>query len=143
MTQEDLLAFYRSPGLFTDLDGYEGEVEGLPCDVAVIARTVQGLLIHEGLIGAYGASLPAERIAEKQLHSSVAMVARAMSLRQPGNRQPTRFRTTRHRRLSPLRNLVRSNHAPERRAGASALRIRQLFRAGQRSPDNLTGRPIL
>jgi hypothetical protein len=45
MTQEDLLAFYRSPGLFTDLDGFEGEVEGLPCDVAVIARTVQGLLI--------------------------------------------------------------------------------------------------
>jgi Transglutaminase-like superfamily len=79
MTQEDLLAFYRSPGLFTDLDGFEGEVEGLPCDVAV-ARTVQGLLIQEGLIGAYGVSLPAERIAEKQLHSSVAMLARAMSL---------------------------------------------------------------
>jgi hypothetical protein len=80
MTQENLLAFYRSPGLFTDLDDFEGEVEGLPCDVAVIARTVQGLLIHEGLIGAYGVSLPAERIAEKQLHSSVAILARAMSL---------------------------------------------------------------
>jgi Transglutaminase-like superfamily len=46
----------------------------------VMARTVQGLLIQEGLIGAYGVSLPAERIAEKQLHSSVAMLARAMSL---------------------------------------------------------------
>src|SRR5580693_2651081 len=80
MTQEELLAFYRSPGLFTDLDGFQGEVEGLSCDVAVIARTVQGLLIQEGLIGAYGVSLPAERIAEKQLHSSVAMLARAMSL---------------------------------------------------------------
>ena len=80
MTQEELLAFYRSPGLFTDLDGFQGEVEGLPCDVAVIARTVQGLLIQEGLLGAYGVSLPAERIAEKQLHSSVAMLARAMSL---------------------------------------------------------------
>jgi hypothetical protein len=79
MTQEDLLAFYSSPGLFTGLDGFEDEVEGLPCDVAVIARTVQGLLIQEGLIGAYGVSLPAERIAEKQLHSSVA-IARAMSL---------------------------------------------------------------
>jgi len=80
MTQEESLAFYRSPGLFTDLDGFQGEVEGLPCDVAVIARTVQGLLIQEGLLGAYGVSLPAERIAEKQLHSSVAMLARAMSL---------------------------------------------------------------
>ena len=80
MTQEESLAFYRSPGLFTDLDGFQGEVEGLPCDVAVIARTVQGLLIQEGLLGAYGVSLPAERIAEKQLHSSVAILARAMSL---------------------------------------------------------------
>jgi hypothetical protein len=80
MTQEELLAFYRSPGLFTRLDGFEDEVEGLPHDVAVIARTVQGLLIQEGLIGAYGVSLPAERIAEKQLHSSVAILARAMSL---------------------------------------------------------------
>ena len=80
MTQEELLASYRSPGLFTRLDGFEDEVEGLPHDVAVIARTVQGLLIQEGLIGAYGVSLPAERIAEKQLHSSVAILARAMSL---------------------------------------------------------------
>jgi Transglutaminase-like superfamily len=80
MTQEELLALYRSPGLFTRLDGFEDEVEGLPHDVAVIARTVQGLLIQEGLIGAYGVSLPAERIAEKQLHSSVAILARAMSL---------------------------------------------------------------
>jgi hypothetical protein len=80
MTQEDLLAFYKSPGLFTGLDGFEHEVEALPSAVAVIARTVQGLLIHEGLIGAYGVSLPAERLAEKQLHSSVAVLARAMSL---------------------------------------------------------------
>ena len=75
MTQEDLLAFYKSPGLVTGLDGFEDEVEGLPCDVAVIARTVQGLLIQEGLIGAYGVSLPTERLAEKQLHSSIAILA--------------------------------------------------------------------
>jgi hypothetical protein len=80
MTQGDLLAFYKLPGPFTGLDGFEDEVEALPCAVAVIARTVQGLLIHEGLIGAYGVSLPAERLAEKQLHSSVAVLARAMSL---------------------------------------------------------------
>jgi hypothetical protein len=80
MTHEDLLAFYKSPGLFTGLEGFEDEVKELPCDVAVIARTVQGLLIQEGLISAYGVSLPAERIAEKQLHSSVAMLARAISL---------------------------------------------------------------
>lgn len=80
MTQEELLAFYRSPGLFTGLDGFEDEVEELPCDVAVVARTIQGLLIQEGLVGAYGVSLPAERLAEKQLHSAVAILARAMSL---------------------------------------------------------------
>jgi hypothetical protein len=34
MTQEDLLAFYKSPGPFTGLDSFEDEVEGLPCDVA-------------------------------------------------------------------------------------------------------------
>jgi hypothetical protein len=80
MTPADLLTFYSSPGPFTGLDGFEDEVEGLPRDVAVIVRTVQGLLIQEGLISAYGVSLPAERIAEKQLHSSVAMLARALSL---------------------------------------------------------------
>jgi hypothetical protein len=49
MTQEDLLAFYKSPGLFTALDGFEDEVEGLPCDVTVIARTVQGLVDTGGV----------------------------------------------------------------------------------------------
>ena len=62
MTQDDLLAFYRSPGLFTDLDGFQGEVEGLPCDVAVIARTVQGLLIQEGLLGEIGRASCRERV---------------------------------------------------------------------------------
>ena len=122
MTQEELLAFYRSPGLFTDLDGFQGEVEGLPCDVAVIARTVQGLLIQEGLLGAYGVSLPAERIAEKQLHSSVAMLARAMSLDSQAIVSP---RVPERRVVGACRHfatLFRSAHAPERRTGASALR---------------------
>ena len=80
MTGEDLLAFCASPGQFTDLGDFQNDFDGLPCDVAAIASTVQGLLLQEGLIGAYGVSLPPERIAEKQLHSAVAMIARAISL---------------------------------------------------------------
>jgi hypothetical protein len=80
MTHEDLLALYTAPGPFTDLTGFADQVQGLPADPAAIARVVQGLLIHEGLTGAYGVSLSADRVAEKQLHSARAMLWRASGM---------------------------------------------------------------
>jgi hypothetical protein len=80
MTQEELLAFHTASGAFTGLDGFEGAFVDLPADAASIAEVVQGLLIHEGLAGAYGVTLAAGRIAEKQLHGAGTMLQRAASL---------------------------------------------------------------
>ena len=80
MTHDDLLAFYMAPGAFTRLDGFADQVSEAPAGPAAAARLVQGLLIHEGLAGAYGVSLPSERLAEKQIHSAVGMLRRAASL---------------------------------------------------------------
>jgi hypothetical protein len=80
MTREDLLANYSKPGVFTGLGAFAAQIDQLAGDVASLARTVQGLLIHEGLAQAYGVTLPSRRIEEKQLHGAVAMLERAASL---------------------------------------------------------------
>jgi hypothetical protein len=80
MTHEELLAFYTAPGPFTDLAAFADQVDALPAEPAAMARLVQGLLIHEGLTGAYGVSLPEERAAEKQIHGVSALLRRAISL---------------------------------------------------------------
>jgi hypothetical protein len=48
---------YTEPGLMTSPGKYESLFDGLPADVAGVARVVQGLLIHEFLAGAYGVTL--------------------------------------------------------------------------------------
>jgi hypothetical protein len=90
----ELLAHCTAPGPFTVLASFERHFAGLDGDAGTMARTVQGLLIHEGLAEAYQVTLPAERAAEKQLHSAVAMLSRSVRLddrpldqaRQPGAR---------------------------------------------------------
>jgi len=74
MTHDQLLAYYTKPGPFTDLGVFADEIDSLPGDVRAIAEMVQGLLIHEALAPAYRVTLPAERIAEKQLHGAAAML---------------------------------------------------------------------
>jgi hypothetical protein len=80
LTHEELLTFHATPGPFTDLDGFGRAFEDVPADAASIAQVIQGLLIHEGLTGAYGTGLSADRVAEKQIHGAAAMLRRAAEL---------------------------------------------------------------
>jgi hypothetical protein len=80
MNHDDLLAYYVTPGVFTGVAGFEALIDSLPSDVASVARVVQGLLIHEGLGGAYGISVAPGRGAEKQLHSAVAVLTKSARL---------------------------------------------------------------
>ena len=80
MNQQQLLAFYSEPGPFTDFTGGDREVDDLPADPASLARVVQGLIIHEGLGGAYNIAIPADRVPEKQLHGAAAMLRRGRGI---------------------------------------------------------------
>ena len=80
VTHEELLAYYTAPGVFTGVDGFADQLDGIPSDVASVSRAVQGLLIDVSLASAYGVYLPTERIPEKQFHSAVSMLTRATQL---------------------------------------------------------------
>jgi hypothetical protein len=75
MTHHELLASYTAPGIFTEIDGFEQQIAGIPNDPASIARVVQGLLIHDALAHLYGISLSPQRLADKQIHAATAMLA--------------------------------------------------------------------
>lgn len=79
-SDEALLAYYTVPGVFTSLEGFEEQVDAIPDDIASVAAAVQGLLIHEAWAPAYGVTLAPERLAEKELHSAIAMLSRATSM---------------------------------------------------------------
>jgi hypothetical protein len=80
MNHEELLADYASPGVFTGIEGFEAQIDTLPSDVASVVCMVQGLLIHEGLVRAYGISPSPARAAEKQLHGAVALLTQSARL---------------------------------------------------------------
>ena len=80
MTGENLLAYYATPGVFTGVQDFAAQLGDLADDAASVARLVQGLLIHEGLTGVYGVSLPPERIAEKQIVAAGVVLAQAARL---------------------------------------------------------------
>ena len=131
-SEDQLLAdFYAQPGVFTTLDGAAAALaDAAPDDVAAIVRLVQGLLIHEGLTGLYGASPPPERAAEKQLQAPCVFLRQATRSARAACRA-ARPGAPGHRRLPPLRDAVRGDHAGQGRAGAGSLRLCDLLRAGQ------------
>ncbi|MGW0504629.1 transglutaminase-like domain-containing protein [Micromonospora sp. NPDC003241] len=51
------LARYTRPGRMTSAGAYAGLLDAVPADPAGIARTLQGLVIHEHIAGAYGVTL--------------------------------------------------------------------------------------
>jgi hypothetical protein len=80
-SDHELLADFAAPGVFTTLDADAAALaDAAPDDVAGVVRLVQGLLIHEGLTGLYGASTPPARLAEKQLHGAGALLRQATRL---------------------------------------------------------------
>ena len=79
-SDEALLAYYTAPGVFTSVEGFEEQIDAVSDDVEAVVRAVQGLLIGKGWLAAYGVAPPAERLAETELHSAIAMLSRAVRL---------------------------------------------------------------
>ena len=69
------LNFYRTPVDLSDTGSQAKLFDGLPRDIASLARVVQGLLIHEHMTGAYGLTLAAERHAEAHVRPVEEMLA--------------------------------------------------------------------
>lgn len=117
MTQQPFLDRYRAPGVFTGLEGFEDQIDALPAQVGAVAAFVHGLLIHEGLAGAYGVTLAAGRGDEKQLHGVPAMLRQAMRL---CDRPITEPRAPEHRVVGVCRHFAVLFAAVMRRKGFPA-----------------------
>lgn len=81
MTHDEMLAFYRQPGAFTTLGVTAAQVDVLPADVGVLAKTVQNLLIHRFWAQAYKVEVSKERENEQGIHSAEGTIAAAMAQR--------------------------------------------------------------
>ncbi len=78
MNQNELLDYYKATGPFTTIAGFEDQVDALPDDIGKIVHAVQMLLVHRGWAPAYGLTLTPEQETENGLHSTEAMLTRAM-----------------------------------------------------------------
>lgn len=117
MTHNAFLDGYRTPGVFTGLEGFEAQIDALPADAGAVAAFVHGLLIHEGLTGAYGVTLAPGRADEKQLHGAAAMLRQAMRLH---DRPITEPRAPEHRVVGVCRHFATLFAAVMRRKGFAA-----------------------
>jgi hypothetical protein len=79
MTNDDILAYYTEPGVFTTLGASAEQVDALPDDIGTVAHAVQMLLVHRWWAPAYNVEVTPEREKENGLHGSEAMLACAMS----------------------------------------------------------------
>src|SRR5690349_12703050 len=91
---------WMAPGVMTAAGKYASTLDGLPRDAAGVARVVQGLLIHEFWVDAYGVTL-AERERDRVNLRRVEQVLEAVSAgddrpldvpREPGRRIATNCR---------------------------------------------------
>ena len=95
-----MLSFYTQPGVLTDAGKHAPRFDGLPADPAGVARAVQGLMIHEFLVGAYGVTLAEEdrdrvnlRRVEQVLDAVVSRDDRPLDVpREPAQRIATNCR---------------------------------------------------
>lgn len=75
---DSLLDYYREPGPFTTVGDCAEQVDALPVDIGAIAHAVQMLLVHRWWAPAYGVEVTPEKETENGLHSTEAMLAKAM-----------------------------------------------------------------
>ena len=61
-TQEEILDFYANSGKMTSPGSRRVLVDALPNDAGLVARTVQGIAIHEHMAPASGFQIPDERM---------------------------------------------------------------------------------
>lgn len=73
------LDFYRTPVDLSDAGAHARLLDGLPRDVASLAKVVQGLLIHEHMTDAYGVALLPERKDQSHVRPVEAMLGRIVA----------------------------------------------------------------
>jgi hypothetical protein len=66
---------YDQPGLMTDPGEYTGALKGLPADPAGVARVVQGLMIHEFWLDAYGVTMTPQQRETVHLRRAAHLLA--------------------------------------------------------------------
>lgn len=98
-----ILDFYRQHETMTDGGRYALALERLPRDVATLVRIVQGIVIHEFLAGAYGATVPERRKRETHFRSVDEMLDRHLAA-QP--RPLERTRRPEHRLVGVCRHFM-------------------------------------
>jgi hypothetical protein len=74
------LEFYTGQSFITDPGEYSPLFSELPDDIPSICKIVQGLLIHQYWAGAYGFSIPEERIPEYQIRDIASKIKRILEL---------------------------------------------------------------
>jgi hypothetical protein len=75
---DNLLDYYRDTGPFTTVGDFGEQVDALPNDIGEIAHAVQMLLVHRWWAPAYGVEVTPEKETENGLHSTEAMLTKAM-----------------------------------------------------------------
>jgi Transglutaminase-like superfamily len=75
------LDYYAAPGPMTEFGGVPGGVfDGLPTEPAALARTAQGLLVHEFWAHAYGFDVPVSRLDSFHTRSATEMTEHILGL---------------------------------------------------------------
>lgn len=79
-TQQIIFDFYTRSETMTSACGHTALFDGLPGDVATLARVVQGLLLHEHLAApAYGVELTAQRRGESHIRPAAGRLDRLLA----------------------------------------------------------------
>jgi transglutaminase-like putative cysteine protease len=77
--QQRILDFYLRPAAMTAAYGYVPMFDELPCNVAALARIVQGLLLHEHAAPVYDVTLADERRNEVHIRPVEQMLDRLLA----------------------------------------------------------------
>lgn len=102
-TGRSALAYYATPGAFTDLAPHAERVRDLPESVADLCRVVQGLIVHPFFAGLYGLSPQQLRQDDLAVRPATALVDRLLQ-RDP--RPLTEPRTPEHRFVGNCRHFT-------------------------------------
>jgi hypothetical protein len=79
-TSNHPLDFYAQSSFMTDPGLHANLFSELPDDLPALCEVVQGLLIHQYWAGAYGYSIPEERVSEYQIRDVASKLDRIMEL---------------------------------------------------------------
>jgi hypothetical protein len=82
------LEFYAAQSFMTDPGEFTPLYSALPDDIPSIRKVVQGLLIHQYWAGAYGYSIPKERIPEYQIREIAGKLKRILELNEKPLTEP-------------------------------------------------------